>query len=108
MSVLIKGGTVVTADETRRADVLCNNGKIVEVGSGIDAPAGAKIVEWSVRHAGRDRSAYAYAASVYGHRDQRGFLYRHGSRSGRWHDDDYRFRHPESAAKTDGSVQPVA
>ena len=45
MSVLIKGGTVVTADETRRADVLCNNGKIVEVGSGIDAPAGAKIVD---------------------------------------------------------------
>ena len=29
MSVLIKGGTVVTADQTFRGDVLCADGKIV-------------------------------------------------------------------------------
>ena len=34
MSVLIKGGTVVTADQTYRADVLCADGKIVEIGAG--------------------------------------------------------------------------
>ena len=32
MTVLIKGGTVVTADQTYRADVLCADGQIVDVG----------------------------------------------------------------------------
>ena len=36
MSVLIKGGTVVTADETQRADILCDDGKIVQVADNID------------------------------------------------------------------------
>ena len=37
MSVLIKGGTVVTAEQTWRADVLCAHGKIVAVGEGLHA-----------------------------------------------------------------------
>ncbi|MBT8136179.1 MAG: amidohydrolase family protein, partial [Gammaproteobacteria bacterium] len=45
MAVLIKGGTVVTAGKTRRADVLCDNGKIVAVDDAIDAPAGAEVVD---------------------------------------------------------------
>ncbi len=32
MSVLIKGGTIVTADQTYRGDVLCADGKIVAIG----------------------------------------------------------------------------
>ncbi len=32
MSVLIKGGTVVTAEQMFRADVYCENGKIKAVG----------------------------------------------------------------------------
>ena len=45
MSVLIKGGTVVTADQTYRADVLCADGKIVEIGANIAAPARAEVVD---------------------------------------------------------------
>jgi len=45
MSVLIRGGTVVTADNTFRADVLCADGKIVEIGEGLDAPAGSEVID---------------------------------------------------------------
>ncbi len=45
MALLIRGGTVVTADETRRADVLCDGGRIVAVAPSIDAPKGAEIVD---------------------------------------------------------------
>ncbi|WP_207478888.1 dihydropyrimidinase [Arenibaculum pallidiluteum] len=45
MSVLVRGGTVVTADQSFRADVLCREGRIVAVGDGLDAPSGAEIVD---------------------------------------------------------------
>jgi dihydropyrimidinase len=45
MSVLIKGGTVVNADRTFRADVLCEDGLIVAVGEGLKAPQGATVVD---------------------------------------------------------------
>ncbi len=45
MTVLIKGGTVVNADQSIRADVLCENGIITAVGEGIDAPSGATVVD---------------------------------------------------------------
>ncbi len=45
MSVLIRGGTVVTADNTFRADVLCADEKIVEIGEGLEAPVGAEVVD---------------------------------------------------------------
>jgi len=45
MSVLIRGGTVVTADRTYRADVYCADGVIKAVGDGLEAPAGARIVD---------------------------------------------------------------
>ena len=35
MSILVKGGTLVTAEHTYRADVLCNDGLISAVGSGL-------------------------------------------------------------------------
>ena len=45
MSVLIKGGTVVTADQTFRADVLCDAGKIAAIGENLDAPAGTEAID---------------------------------------------------------------
>jgi dihydropyrimidinase len=45
MTVLIKGGTVVNADRSVRADVLCENGLITAVGEGIDAPKGATVID---------------------------------------------------------------
>ena len=45
MTLLIRGGTVVTADDTIRADVLCQGGTIVAVGPGLEAPTDAKIVD---------------------------------------------------------------
>ena len=44
MAVIIKGGTVVTADRTWRADVLCDAGKIRAVAENLDAPKGAETV----------------------------------------------------------------
>ena len=44
-TVFIRGGTVVNADRQFRADVLCVDGKIAEVGVGVKAPAGAQMVD---------------------------------------------------------------
>jgi len=44
-SVLIRGGTVVNADRAFRADVLCIDGHIAQVGDNLTAPAGAEIVD---------------------------------------------------------------
>ncbi len=45
MSVFIKGGTVVNAEQSFRADVLCENGKISAVAEGLEAPPGARVVD---------------------------------------------------------------
>ena len=45
MSVLIKGGTVVTAEQTVRADVLCVDGKIKEIAENISSPSGCETVD---------------------------------------------------------------
>ncbi len=45
MSVIIQGGTVVTAHRSYRADVLCNGGKIVAIGESLEVPKGADIVD---------------------------------------------------------------
>jgi dihydropyrimidinase len=44
-SVLIRGGTVVNADQAFRADVLTQDGKVVAVGADVQAPAGATVVD---------------------------------------------------------------
>ena len=49
MSVLIKGGTVVNAELSLRADVLCDGGSITAVGRDLEAPSGATVIEKSVR-----------------------------------------------------------
>eukprot|EP01065_Artemidia_motanka_P051419 TRINITY_DN9073_c1_g1_i1.p2 TRINITY_DN9073_c1_g1~~TRINITY_DN9073_c1_g1_i1.p2 ORF type:complete len:519 (+),score=193.71 TRINITY_DN9073_c1_g1_i1:64-1620(+) len=43
--LLIKGGTIVTADQTYKSDILCKDGKIAEIGVDLQAPAGAKVVD---------------------------------------------------------------
>ena len=45
MSVLIKGGTVVNAEQSIRADLLCENGKITAVGEDLSAPKGVRVVD---------------------------------------------------------------
>jgi dihydropyrimidinase len=45
MAVLIKGGTVVTAERTFRADVLCADGVIKAIAEGLDAPGGAEVID---------------------------------------------------------------
>ena len=45
MSVLIKNGTIVNADQSFNADVLCADGKIQEIGSNISAPNGAEVID---------------------------------------------------------------
>ncbi len=44
-TVLIQGGTVVNADRAFKADVLCQDGRIVAVGEGLKAPTGASVVD---------------------------------------------------------------
>ncbi len=39
MSLLIRGGTVISADRTARADVYCENGKIVGIGKDLEVKA---------------------------------------------------------------------
>ncbi len=45
MAILIRGGTVVTADHSYRADVLTQDDKIVAIGESLDAPAGAEVID---------------------------------------------------------------
>jgi dihydropyrimidinase len=45
MSVVIRGGTVVTADQMSRADVYCEDGTIRAVGIDLEVPAGAQVVD---------------------------------------------------------------
>ncbi|NML32353.1 dihydropyrimidinase [Paraburkholderia antibiotica] len=45
MSVLIRGGVVVNADGEARADVLCEQGKIVAVGAGLQAHGGVEVID---------------------------------------------------------------
>jgi dihydropyrimidinase len=49
MATLIRGGTVVTADQSYRADVLCDQGLIKQIAPSIDAPAGARVVDAGVQ-----------------------------------------------------------
>ena len=45
MALLIRGGTVVDATHTHRADVLCVDGRIAAIGEKLDAPSGAQVVD---------------------------------------------------------------
>ena len=45
MGVIIKGGTAVTAEQSFKADVYCEDGRIAQVGLDLDTPTGAEVVD---------------------------------------------------------------
>ncbi len=45
MTLLIRGGTVVDANRSYRADVLCDGGTIIAIGDALSAPPGSEIVD---------------------------------------------------------------
>ena len=47
MSLLIRGATVITHDESYRADVLCAEGLIRAIGTNLDIPAGCEVLDGS-------------------------------------------------------------
>ncbi|MBI3442105.1 MAG: dihydropyrimidinase [Proteobacteria bacterium] len=47
MSLLIKGGTVVTADQTFKADVYCQDGIIKAIGQNLETPAKTEVIDAS-------------------------------------------------------------
>jgi len=47
MSIVIKGGTLVTADQTWRADVYCEQGVIKAIGKDLEVPSGAQVIDAS-------------------------------------------------------------
>ncbi len=47
MSIIIRGGTIVNADQTYRADVYCKDGQIKAIGVDIDVPTDTKLLDAS-------------------------------------------------------------
>ena len=45
MGVIIKGGTAVTAEQSFKADVYCEDGRIAQVGLDLDTPTGVEVVD---------------------------------------------------------------
>ncbi len=45
MSILIRGGTIVTADQSYRADVATLGGQITAIGENLEAPSGAEVID---------------------------------------------------------------
>ncbi len=45
MSILIRGGTLVTADRSFRGDIHCANGVIEAIGENLEAPAGTEVID---------------------------------------------------------------
>ncbi len=69
MVMLIRGGTVINHDHSRRADVLIDGGKIIAVGENLAKPRGPRSsMPAAAISCRRHRSAHAYGAHVYGHR----------------------------------------
>ena len=68
-TVLIRGGTVVNADREFRADVLCVDGLIAQVGAKLDAPAGAQVLDAGGRYVmpGGIDPHTPHAAALHGH-----------------------------------------
>ena len=45
MSLLIKNGTIVNAEETKKADVYCEDGIIKAIGENLDIPDTAEVID---------------------------------------------------------------
>lgn len=49
MSLLIKNGTIATADESYKSDILCENGKIIEIGKNLNS-GDARVIDASGKY----------------------------------------------------------
>ena len=47
MSIIIRGGTIVTADQTWQSDMYCEDGLIKAIGKNLDVPAKAEVIDAS-------------------------------------------------------------
>jgi dihydropyrimidinase len=47
MSIIIRGGTIVNADQTFKADIYCEDGKIKAIGVDLDVPSKAEVIDAS-------------------------------------------------------------
>src|ERR1700745_728344 len=47
MSLLIKNGEIITADNRFKGDIWCDGGTISRIGSGLTAPPGAEVIDAS-------------------------------------------------------------
>ena len=47
MSIVIRGGTIVNADQTLKADVYCEDGTIKAIGADLDVPSSAEVIDAS-------------------------------------------------------------
>ena len=109
MATLIKGGTIVTAERSFRGDVLCDEGKIVQVGDRVDA-VGADVIDAGgafVMPGGIDPHTHMelpFMGTVASEDFYSGHVRGHGGR----HHDDHRFRHSEPTTAHHGRLQPVA
>ena len=45
MPLLIKNGEIINADSRVRADIYCEGDTITRIGKGLEAPAGAQVVD---------------------------------------------------------------
>ena len=96
MTMLIRGGTVVNHDASRRADVLIEGGRIVAVGEGLEAPAGAEIIDAGgayVLPGGIDPHTHCELAFM-GSVSADDFEWAHQGRALGRHDHDRGFLHP--------------
>ena len=100
MSLLIRGGTVVNADQSIRADVYCADGKIKAVGEKLEVPAGAKVVDAGgqyVMPGGIDPHTHMELPFM-GTVASEDFFSGTAAGARRRHHDDHRLRHPGAEA----------
>ena len=110
MSVIIKGGTVVNADQSFRADVYCEDGIIQAVGPDMDAPSGVDIVDAGgcyVMPGGIDPHTHM-ELPFYGNSCLGRFLFRNNSRCGWWNNHDNRFCDSGPAGRCSGNISHLA
>ena len=110
MSAFIRGGTVVNADRSFRADVVCDEGKIVDVGENLKAPAGAKVIDGGgqyVMPGGIDPHTHMELPFM-GTVASEDFSVGHRRGARRRHDDDHRLRDPVAEGEPAGGVPQVA
>ncbi len=110
MSVVIRGGTIVTADQTYRADVYCADGVIKAIGDKLDVPQGARSVDAGgqyVMPGGIDPHTHMELPFM-GTVASEDFLSGTAAAARRRHDHDHRLRHPQSQNLAARGLRAVA